>query len=125
MQCISSWRQKLVNSLSLTSHGRYLFQIKKSLKTKKIFLTYERANFFATQTYSTILYLGGLLTALYIWLSFWFLIFYNIEFRTYLIGQRLEKPIRNLDHVDFWKDPVFFIRSIIKNYVLKKNQIKY
>lgn len=54
---------------------------------------------------------GRILVLLYSFLSFSFLLFYNLEFRSYLIGQRLEMPIRSLDdgQIDVWNNHIFHL----------------
>ena len=38
--------------------------------------------------------------------------FYNIDFRTHLIGQRMERPITGIEDIDFWNDEIILMGEI-------------
>ena len=44
--------------------------------------------------------------------------FYNIDFRTHLIGQRLEKPITGIEDIDKWDDDILLIGKFYRFYTL-------
>ena len=60
-------------------------------------------------TYAFCWFSGHTLIGCYLLLTLSFITFYNIDFRSYLIGQRLEKPISKIEDVDFWQTDIFFI----------------
>ena len=57
----------------------------------------------------------------YAWLTFWFVTLYSLDFRTILIGQRLETPVTSLEQIDMKTDYLFYITSTLCYHILFVN----